>query len=89
MLCFQSSRQAQDVPPGKMRKKRPPDRKGKREEFDKAYDASLLGRDFTTPKDIADVLGISTRTVRNRLDEYVEDYEVINGEVRRREKTKK
>ena len=69
--------------------KRNPDRKGKREEFDKAYDASLLGRDFTTPKDIADVLGISTRTVRNRLDEYVEDYEVINGEVRRREKTKK
>ena len=58
---------------------------GKRhEEFDKAYELALMGKDYATTKDIGDVLGVSVRTVQSRLKEYEDDYESVKGEVRRR-----
>ena len=56
----------------------------RREEFDKAYELALMGKDYATISEIADVLGQSQRTVRNRLEEYQDSYAVEKGEVRKR-----
>ena len=56
----------------------------RREEFDKAYELALMGKDYATISEIADALGQSQRTVRNRLEEYQDSYAVEKGEVRKR-----
>ena len=62
------------------RKSTPESRK---EEFDNAYDA-LLGTDTSVPvKDLAEYLGISERTIRDRLKELEDSYHYSKGRVYR------
>lgn len=62
------------------RKSTPESRK---EEFDNAYDA-LLGTDSSvTSKDLAEYLGISERTIRDRLKELEDSYHYSKGRVYR------
>ena len=62
------------------RKSTPESRK---EEFDNAYDA-LLGTDSSVPvKDLAEYLGISERTIRDRLKELEYAYHQAKGRVYR------
>ena len=65
------------------KEKRGNSKDNRREEFDKAFDILAFEEDVKV-NDLAEYLEVSDRTIRSRVNEFKEEYELKNGVITRK-----